>query len=76
MPRYVTYPANHIDQPYFEEVAFGYILLEASSCGLRSEAKIFFFLTEFMPFKLEYNSNFYNILVKILNLVFQPIWQP
>ncbi len=29
-----------------------------------------------MPFKLEYNSNFDNILVKNLNLVFQPISQP
>ncbi len=29
-----------------------------------------------MPFKLEYNSNFYNILVKHLNVAFQPIWQP
>ncbi len=36
-----------------------------------------FFLTEFMTFKLEYNSNFDNILVKKKsNLVFQPIWQP
>ncbi len=35
-----------------------------------------FFLTEFMPFKLNYNSIFLIILVKNSNLVFQPIWQP
>ncbi len=35
--------------------------------------KAFFFLAEFMPFIFEYNSNCDNILVKNLNLVFQPI---
>ncbi len=35
--------------------------------------KAFFSLTEFMPFKFEYNSNFDHILVKHLNVVFQPI---
>ncbi len=34
--------------------------------------KAFFPLTEFMPFKFEYNSNF-DILVQNSNLVFQPI---
>ncbi len=29
-----------------------------------------------MPFQFEYNSNFDTILVKHLNVVFQPIWQP
>ncbi len=53
--------------------AFGHILLDAPCCGLRREAKIFFFLTEFLPFKFEYNSHFDNILVKKLNLVFQPM---
>ncbi len=35
--------------------------------------KAFFPLTEFMPFKFEYNSNFDHILVKHSNVVFQPI---
>ncbi len=56
--------------------AFGNIWLDSPSCGLRRKAKSFFFLTEFMPFKFKYNFNFDNILVKYLNLVFQPIWQP
>ncbi len=35
--------------------AFGNILLDSPSCGLRREAKsFFFFLTEFMPFKFDY----------------------
>ncbi len=34
------------------------LLLEAHSCGLRIEAKGFFFtLTESIPFKFEYNLN-------------------
>ncbi len=37
------------------------------------KTKAFLFLTEFMPFKFEYNSNFDNVLVKNLNVVFQPI---
>ncbi len=40
------------------------------------KSKAFFFLTEFMPFILEYYSNFDNILVKNYNVVFQPICQP
>ncbi len=38
--------------------------------------KAFFPLTEIMPFKFEYNSNFDNILLQNSNLVFQPFWQP
>ncbi len=38
--------------PYFEEMCIW------SYFGLRREAKSFFFLTEFMLFKFEYNSNF------------------
>ncbi len=38
--------------------------------------KAFFSLTEFMPFKFVYNSNFDHIWVKKSNLVVQPIWQP
>ncbi len=34
--------------------------------------KAFFPLTEIMPFKFEYNSNFDNILLQNSNLVFQP----
>ncbi len=49
---------------------------DASSCGLRREAKSFFFLTEFKPFKFEYNSNFDHILEEKKYIVFQPIWQP
>ncbi len=48
--------------PTLKKRAFGNILLKAS-----------FFLTEFIPFKFEYNSNFDNIFVKNLNVVFQPI---
>ncbi len=62
-----------LPSPTLKKRAFGNILLDAPSCGLRREAKGFFFLTEFMPFKFEYNSNFDNILVKNLNVVFQPI---
>ncbi len=29
-----------------------------------------------MPFKFECNSNFDNILLKNVNVVFQPVWQP
>ncbi len=81
--RYVLYIANQpkiqryeflliLPSPTLKKRAFGNILLEAPSCGLR-EDKIFFFLTEFMPFKLEYNLHFDNIFVKNLHLVFQPI---
>ncbi len=42
----------HIAMPYFEETCIW------SYFGLRREAKSFFFLTEFMLFKFEYNSNF------------------
>ncbi len=69
MPRYVPYTANkdknteigifaHITSPTLKKRAFGNILLNAPSCGLRREAKSVFFLTEFMPFEFEYNSNF------------------
>ncbi len=61
-----------LPSPTLKKRAFGNILHEAPSCGLR-EDKIFFFLTEFMPFKLEYNLHFDNILVKNVHLVFQPI---
>ncbi len=61
-----------LPSPTLKKRAFGNILLEVLSCGLR-EGKSFFFLTEFMPFKFEYNSNFDNILVKKFNVVFQPI---
>ncbi len=56
-------------------MCIGNILLDAPSCGLRREAKSPP-PTEMMPFKFEYNSNIDNILIKKLNLVFQPIWQP
>ncbi len=52
------------------------IQLDSPSCGLRREAKSFFFFTEFMPFKVEYNSHFDNNLVFNSNVVFQLIWQP
>ncbi len=68
--------AHIAHSPTLKKRAFGNILLKAPSCGLRREAKSFFFLIELMPFKLKYNSNFDNILVKNSNLVFQPIWQP
>ncbi len=60
-----------IAQPTLKKHAFGNILLEAPSSDLRREANIFLPLTEFMPFKSEYNSNFDNILVINSNLVFQ-----
>ncbi len=66
-----------LPSPTLKKRAFGNILLDSPSCGLRTEDKsFFFFLTKFIPFKFEYNSNFDNILVKNLNVVFQPIWQP
>ncbi len=49
---------------------YGNILLDVAS-GEKSKA--FFPLTEIMPFKFEYNSNFDHILVQNSNLVFQPI---
>ncbi len=60
-------------KPTLKKRAFGHILLEVPSCGLRRESNRFFFLTKFMLFKLEYNSNSDNILVKNSNVVFQPI---
>ncbi len=79
--RYVSYTANqdenteilifaHIAQLYFEEMCIWQYLAR-----WREDKNYFFLLTEFMPFKFEYNSNFDNILVKNSNLVFQPIWQ-
>ncbi len=45
-----------LPSPTLKKRGFGNILLDAPSCGLRRQAKSFFFsLTEFMPFKLEYN---------------------
>ncbi len=52
--RYVPYTVNQpkkteilifirITQPYFEEMCISNILLDAPSCGLRREAKSFFF---------------------------------
>ncbi len=52
-----------LPSPTLKKRAFGNIKLNALSCGLRREAKSFFFLTEFMPFKFEYNLNLYNMLV-------------
>ncbi len=60
--RYVPYTANqgknteiwnfaHIAKSYFEETTTYFFSLDSPSCGLRREAKSFFFLTEFMPFK-------------------------
>ncbi len=47
---------------YLDELCISNILLDAPSCGLRTEAKSFFFpLTEIMPFKFEYNLNIDNI---------------
>ncbi len=41
-----------------DELCISNILLDAPSCGLRREAKsFFFFFTEIMPFKFEYNLN-------------------
>ncbi len=51
--------------PTLKKRAFGNVLLDALSCGLRREAESFFPQTEFMPFKFKYNSHFDNILVKI-----------
>ncbi len=59
-----------LPSPTLKKRAFGNILLEAPSCGRRREAKIFFILTEFKPFKFEYNSNFDNILVKKIECSF------
>ncbi len=68
--RYVSYTANqdenteilifaHIAQLYFEEMCIWQYLAR-----WREDKNYFFLLTEFMPFKFEYNSNFDNILVK------------
>ncbi len=48
--------------PTLKKRAFGNVLLDALSCGLRREAESFFPQTEFMPFKFKYNSHFDNIL--------------
>ncbi len=53
-----------LPSPTLKKRAFGNILLDAPSCCLRREAKSFFPLTEYMPFKCEYNSNFDHILIK------------
>ncbi len=50
-----------LPSPTLKKCACGNIL--APFCG--QKAKVVFFLTEFMPFKCEYNSNFYNNLIKI-----------
>ncbi len=62
-----------LPSPTLKKCAFGNILLDSPSCGLRRKAKSYFFLTEFMPFKFEYNPNFDHILVQNLNVVFQTI---
>ncbi len=61
----------HIALPYYEETCISsyFALLWPQE---RSQ-KLFFSLTEFMPFKFKYKSNFNNILLKNLNVVFQPI---
>ncbi len=86
--RYVPYTPNqpkntemwiftHIAQPYFKETCiWSYFARFALLWPQERSQNIYFFLTEFMPFKFKYNSNFYNILVNNLNVVFQPIWQP
>ncbi len=56
--------------------AFGNMWLDSPSCGLRRDANSFFFPNWIYAFKFEYNFNFDNILVKNLNVFFQPIWQP
>ncbi len=59
---------------YFKET-FNLVIF----CSIRplvasgEKPKAFFFLTEFMPFKFEYNLNFDYIFVKHSNVVFQPI---
>ncbi len=63
-----------LPSPTLKKRSFGNMLLDSPSCGLRREAKsFFFFLPEFLPFTFEYNSNFDNNVVKNLNVVFQPI---
>ncbi len=52
---YRTTKSSYRDSP-----TFGNILLDVAS----EKPKALFFLTELMPFKLKYNSHFYNILVQ------------
>ncbi len=60
-----------LPSPTLKKRAFGNILLDApQECGLRREAKAFFLLTELIPFKIENNANFDNILVKKIECSF------
>ncbi len=53
---------SYCPSPTLKKRTFGNSLLDAPSCGLSRGAKSS--LTEFMPFKFVYNSNFDSILVK------------